>query len=107
MHQKIIFTNSKEKSNFITISPDDFIAGIHNFEYLNYSINYKKSLEKSNFKDISFLEHFNFNDNSTWWLIHERFFYAIHNFFPTIAWFRIGIASKTHCHANKLEMDKY
>ena len=77
MHQKIIFTNSKEKSNFITISPDDFIAGIHNFEYLNYSINYKKSLEKSNFKDISFLEHFNFNDISTWWLIHERFFYII------------------------------
>ena len=77
MHQKIIFTNSKEKSNFLTISPDDFIAGIHNFEYLDHSINYKKSLEKSNFKDISFLEHFNFNDISVWWLIHERFFYAI------------------------------
>ena len=77
MHQKIIFTNSKEKSDFLTISPNDFIAGIHNFEYLDHSINYKKSLEKSNFKDISFLEHFNFNDISVWWLIHERFFYAI------------------------------
>jgi hypothetical protein len=77
MKKKIIFSNSNEKSNCLTISPNDFISGIHNFEYLNYSINYKKSLEKSTFKDIPFLEHFSFNDISTWWLIHEKFFYVI------------------------------
>ncbi len=77
MKKKIIFSNSNEKSNFLIISPSDFKVGIHNFKYLDYTINYKKNLEKSIFKGIPFLDHFSFNEISTWWLIHERFFYAI------------------------------
>tara|TARA_B110000495_G_scaffold185212_1_gene182823 strand:+ start:1928 stop:3766 length:1839 start_codon:yes stop_codon:yes gene_type:complete len=77
MKKKIIFSDSNEKSNCLTVSPNDFIAGIHNFEYIDYSKNYKKCLEKSVFQGISFLEHFNFNGISIWWLIHERFYYAI------------------------------
>jgi len=74
---KIIFGNYKSKSDFLVVSPKDFRMGIKNFEYVNYTSNFKKELEKSNFQGISFLEHFSFNDISIWWLIHEIFFYQI------------------------------
>ena len=77
MITKIIFGNSKIKSDFLTISPDNFKMGVYNFEYLDYTLNFKKELEKSIFQNISFLDHFIFDEFSVWWLIHEKFFYAI------------------------------
>jgi len=44
MITKIIFGNSKIKSDFLTISPDNFKMGIYNFEYLDYTLNFKKEL---------------------------------------------------------------
>ena len=87
MHQKIIFTNSKEKSDFLTVSPKNFRIGRYNLEYLDYTINFKKKLELSDFEGISFLDHFSFNEISTWWLMHERFFYTIQPIINFIVFF--------------------
>jgi hypothetical protein len=77
MIKKVIFGNPDLKSNFLVVSPENFKIGIYNFEYVDYVLNFKRELEKSDFQGISFLENFIFDDISAWWLIHERFFYAI------------------------------
>ena len=87
MTKKIIFGNSQIKSNFLTVSPENFKVGDYTFNYLNYTLKFKKQLETSDFQGISFLEHFNFDGISVWWLIHERFFYTIRQYINFIVLF--------------------
>ena len=75
VNNEFIFSNYSTSNSII--SPKNFKIGIYNFDFLDYTLNFKKQLESTNFQDKSFLEHFEFNNFSTWWFIHERFFYSI------------------------------
>ena len=84
---KFIFTTPDNQSDSYIISPKNFRIGIHNFEFNNFTQNFKKKLETSYFQGTPFLENFSFNEISTWWLFHERFFYTVKPYIDFIVLF--------------------